>query len=204
VAVDSSGQIYVVGKAAGSDFPTTPGAYQTTGTSDAFVTKLGNSASSIVYSTRLGGYLSDEAQGVAFDGTGAVYLTGQTFSSDFPMAGAFQSEFGGATDGFVAILDATGSTLSFSSFLGGSGNENNFGSAIALGQAGGVYVAGSTNSSSFPTSSALQPAAGGSGDGFILKLGQPSLNFWIASHEPTGMKRERASTVRPTQQAGRR
>jgi hypothetical protein len=176
-----AGFAHVVGDTNSSDFPT-PGAFQGSGANDAFVTKLSSSATSLIYSTRLGGYSSESGFAIAVDEQGAAHVTGQTKSSDFPTHDAVQPEYGGGpSDGFVTKLNPDGSALEFSSFLGGSWNESNFDATIALDSRGGVYVAGTTLQSDFPTVAALQPEFNGVEDGFVVKLGKGSLNFWIAS-----------------------
>jgi hypothetical protein len=182
VAIDGSDNIYAVGQTQASDFPTTAGAFQTTGTSDAFVTKLNSTASALVYSTRLGGSGIDHAMSVAVDDAGAAYVTGQTKSSDFPTHAAVQPVYGGGpSDAFMTKLDSTGSSTPYSTFIGSGWNENTFYAAIALGGIDEVYVAGSTFQSDFPTKAAFQPSYGGGEDAFLVKIGKGSLNFWIAS-----------------------
>jgi hypothetical protein len=130
---------------------------------DAFVTKFDPAASgaaSVVWSTYLGGSGTDVATGIAVDSVGNVFVTGGTGSPDFPTANAYQSsiKYGYnpdclcgpvAGDAFVAKLSADGSTLSYSSFFGGSGNDS--ANAIALDSAGWAYIAGTTNSADLPT-----------------------------------------------------
>ena len=106
IAVDSSGNAYVTGETASSDFPTTAGAFETTygGGDDAFVTKLNGSGSALIYSTYLGGSGFDVGEGIAVDSSGNAYVTGGTNSSDFPTtAGAFQTT--SALNGFVSKLN---------------------------------------------------------------------------------------------------
>ena len=101
IAVDTAGNAYVTGYTASTDFPTTPGAFQTTyggGNDDAFVTKLNPTGTALVYSTYLGGTDSDIGNGIAVDTAGNAYVTGYTASTDFPTTpGAFQTTFGGTT-----------------------------------------------------------------------------------------------------------
>jgi len=127
VAVDASGNAYVMGYTASSNFPTTAGAVQTTygGNQDAFVSKLNATGSTLVYSTYLGGSGAEgfnfEFGGIAVDTSGNAYVTGNTTSSDFPVTpGAFQTSFGGSDgDAFVSKLNAAGSALIYSTYLGG-------------------------------------------------------------------------------------
>jgi hypothetical protein len=171
IAVDASGNAYVTGFTLSSDFPTTPGALQTTlqGFSDAFVTKLNSTGSALVYSTYLGGSDSDGGFGIAVDSLGNAYITGSTESFDFPTtAGALQTTFGGNGDAFVSKLNSVGS-LVYSSYLGGSNIDN--GEGVAVDSFGNAYVTGETLSSDFPTTvGSLQTALRGGDDAFVTKL----------------------------------
>jgi len=180
IAVDSAGNAYVAGATQdGAQFPTTSGAAQPMfgGGTDVFVSKLSNDGSSLVYSSYLGGGGVDSSYGIAIDSTGNAYVTGST-SGDFPTTpGAFQTTYGGgASDAFVAKLSADGSSLLYSTYVGGSGDDANFTihrlySDIAIDSAGNAYVAGST-SGDFPTTpGAFQPTyAGGEDNAFVVKL----------------------------------
>jgi hypothetical protein len=104
IAVDGAGNAYVTGLTVSADFPTTPGAFDTTfnGGGDAFMTKLNPAGSALVYSTYLGGASNDQGSGIAVDGAGNAYVTGSTFSADFPTTpGAFDTTFNGSIDAFV-------------------------------------------------------------------------------------------------------
>jgi hypothetical protein len=177
IAVDSLGHAYVAGQTSippdvPADFPVTPGAFQTHygGNSDAFVTKLDPTGSSLVYSTYLGGGHLDLILGIALDADRHAYVAGWTFSDDFPTVGAFQSTRRGEYDSFVAKLDASGSTLLYSTYLGGTGND--LAQGIGVDAAGAAYVAGITLSSDFPTTpGVLQPTfADGVRDAFVSKI----------------------------------
>jgi hypothetical protein len=167
IAIDSTGNAYVTGTAT-SDFPTTPGAFQTTFAGgfigDAFVSKLNPSGSALVYSTYLGGTDYDAGYAIAIDTQGNAYVTGSTRSSDFPTTpGAFQDSANHGS--FVTKLNPAGSALVYSTASIGGG-------AIALDALGDAYATGSTWSSSFPTTrDALQPNFGGGwNDAFVSKL----------------------------------
>ncbi|HEV2492095.1 MAG TPA: choice-of-anchor D domain-containing protein [Terriglobia bacterium] len=158
IAVDSSGNAYVAGETFSSDFPTTSGAFDRTyaGAGDAFVLKLSANGSALVYSTFLGGSATDEACGVAVDSLGDAYVTGRTYSTNFPTASPIQASNGGNNDAdaFVTELNAAGSSLVYSTYLGGSGPDK--GAAIAVDAAGNAYVTGFTKSTDFPLASAVQ------------------------------------------------
>lgn len=171
VAVDADGNAYITGRTSSTDFPTTVGAVRTslTGPTDAFVTKL-DPAGAVVYSTYLGGIGDEEARSIAVDGAGNVYMIGDTTSADFPTtAGAFQTIAGGLIDAFVTKLDPSGSALLYSTYLGGSGEEETRG--VAIDQAGSAYVVGDTTSANFPTTAgAFRVVLSGLSDAFATKL----------------------------------
>jgi len=154
IGVDSSGNILVAGYTDAADFPTVA-AYQggQPGLADAFVTKINAAGTALLYSTYLGGSGYDYASGLAIDSTNAVWITGVTQSADFPVLHAAQGTFGGASDAFVARLDASG-VLQFSTFLGGSAGD--FGAGIAVDGNNNGYVGGSTYGTIPTTAGALQ------------------------------------------------
>jgi hypothetical protein len=176
LAVDSAGSAYVAGGTPSTDFPTTPGAYDTTNNAgDAFVTKFNAAGSALVYSTFVGGSAFDSFNGVVFDSAGNTWLTGGTSSADFPVtAGAPDSTFNGGGDATIAELNSTGSALLFSTFLGGSQSDG--GADIARDATGDVYVTGSTFSQDFPaTVGAFDRVWNGDpqlfwGDAFVTKI----------------------------------
>jgi RHS repeat-associated protein len=181
IAVDSSGDAFVTGKTQSNNFPTTTGAYQTTfggGTASAFVTKLNAAGSGLVYSTYLQGGSSgavDQGYGIAVDSAGYATVTGATNSTNFPTTtGAFQSSYGGGlgspNDAFVTRLLTDGSGLSYSSYLGGSGEDQ--GRGVALDALGNAYIAGFTKSTNFPTGGVpYQSSNAGGYDAFVSKVG---------------------------------
>jgi hypothetical protein len=173
IAVDPAGNAYATGLTSSSDFPTTAAAVDATfnGGSDVFVTKLDPTGSVLLYSTYLGGGNTDQANGIAVDLAGNAYVTGVTFSVDWPTTtGALDTTFNaGGGDAFVAKLDATGSMLLYSTYLGGSGFDQGVG--IAVNSAGNAYVTGLTGSSNFPTTAAaVDTTANGNTDAFVAKL----------------------------------
>ena len=180
LALDSAGNSYVSGGAGSVDFPTTPGAFDTLPDgSDAFVTKFNPAGSALVYSTVIGGTASEGASGLALDGAGNAWITGGTGSTDFPIiVGAVDTTHNGMSDVFVSELNNTGTTLLYSTFLGGSDSEG--GSDIAVDTSGGVYVTGHTFSLNYPTTAgAFDTVWNGDmlvfwGDGFVSKIGAVS------------------------------
>ena len=173
IAVDGAGRAYVTGGTVSTDFPTTAGAAQTThaGVTDIFVTRLEATGSGLVYSTYLGGSAGEGSGGIAVDGVGNAYVTGDTGSTDFPTtAGAIQSTHAGRSDAFLTKLAATGSELVYSTYLGASDDDSGFG--IAVDGAGSAYVVGSTFfSTDFPTTpGAFQTMPGGAADAFVARI----------------------------------
>ena len=177
IAVDGSGAAYVIGQTRSSDFPTTPGAFDTTFNGgyegDAFVVKLSADGSDLDYATFLGGSGSDEGFRIAVDGSGAAYVTGFTKSDDFPTTpGAFDTIYNGGLDygdGFLVKLNAAGSALDYATFVGGSGAD--YGYAIAVDGSGAAYVTGWTASSDLPTTpGAFDTTYNDTGDAFVMKL----------------------------------
>ena len=165
IAVDSLGDAYVTGDA-GAGFPTTPGAFQTT-CCGAFVTEINPTGSALVYSTYLGG---SGGNGIAVDNSGSAYVTGVAYS-DFPTTpGAFQTTLKTTVNAFVTKMNAAGSALVYSTYLGGSSPDGDQGYAIAVDSSGNAYVTGLTNSSNFPTENPVQKHKAGHGDAFVTKL----------------------------------
>ena len=175
IAVDSSANAYITGLTYSQDFPTTPGALQALygGAGDAFVAKVSTNtsgANGLLYSTYLGGAGLDRGNGIAFDSTGAAYITGVTNSAAFPFTpNGFQTTFGGEGDAFVSKLTTSGA-LSYFTYLGGTKADQ--GTGIAVDSLNNAYVTGTTVSTDFPTSGAIfQPAyGGGNSDSFVSKL----------------------------------
>jgi hypothetical protein len=183
IAVGRFGNAYLTGNTESTDFPTTAGAVQTTfgGLQDAFVTKLNNTGSALVFSTYLGGSGSDSGLSIAAR-FGSAYVTGSTASSNFPTtAGAVQTTFGGLQDAFVTKLNDTGSALAFSTYLGGAGGDT--GQGITVSRYGRAYVTGSTTSSNFPTTAgAFQPTRGGSSDAFVTKVNETGSALFFSTY----------------------
>jgi hypothetical protein len=176
IAVDSLGNAYITGYTTSTDFPTTPGAFQTVCNGgidcyplqDAFVAKVNPSGSALVYSTYLGGSGYDYGESIAVDNAGSTYVTGYTNSTNFPTKNPLQATKGGSYDAFVTKLNASGSALTYSTYLGGL--KVDYGNGIAVDGAGNAYVTGTTASTNFPTMYPLQPKDHGLGDAFVSKL----------------------------------
>ena len=174
IAVDSSGSVYVTGPTSSEDFPLV-GAFDiklgSHAVDDVFVSKLNPSGSGLVYSTYLGGGSEDAPYALALDQAGNVWVTGRTNSSDFPLKDAIQGERT-AFDMFVSEIDSAGSTLLFSTFIGGTGSES--GRGIAVDHFGNIHIAGEGTSPNFPVKNALQGTTGGGStpqDALVLELG---------------------------------
>jgi hypothetical protein len=135
---------------------------------DAFVAALDPTGSTLLYATYLGGSDTDLGFGIAVDSTGNAYLTGDTLSTDFPTANPLQPTNHGGSDAFVAALDATGSELLYSTYLGGS--DFDYGNGIAVDSTGNAYLTGYTLSTDFPTENPLQPTNHGGSDTFAAAL----------------------------------
>jgi hypothetical protein len=219
IAVDSTGA-YVTGTTTSSNFPL-QSALQLTygGNTDAFVTKLNPAGSALLYSTYLGGSGFDAGASIAIDGGHFAYVTGQTNSTNFKTVNPTQTTLNGGSnttsfDAFVSEIDSAGATLVFSTYLGGSGNEDvggNFG-AIAVDSLGAnIYVTGNTASTNFPTQ-APYPYAGGNANGggtdaFVVKYTQGtaptfSLSATALSPATVGPGSSATSTVTVTPAAG--
>ncbi len=164
IVADTSGNAYITGYTTSMNFPSTSGVSQPVyggGSRDAFLTKL-NGSGGIVYSTFLGGTDQDEANALAVDAVGNAYITGYTYSADFPVTNG--SAFGGTIDAFVTKVNSTGGRV-YSTYLGGSDEDR--GTGIALDGNGNAYVTGDTYSTDFP----LTNGTAISGEGaFVTKL----------------------------------
>jgi Beta-propeller repeat len=164
IAINSSGEAFVAGGTASSNFPTTLGAFQTTlgsgATSNAFVLELNSNGNALIYSTFLGGTAEDFALGVAVDNSGSAYVAGEASSSDFPVQSPIQGYISGTkSSGFVTKLNTSGSALTYSTYLGGS-SSGDLAGAVAVDSAHNAYITGQTFSTTFPTKNPFQPACG--------------------------------------------
>ncbi len=150
--------------------------------SDGFAAKLNPTGSALLYSLYLGGTDFDAAQGIALDRQGNAWVAGRTLSTNFPLMNPLQSTYGGVTDAFVTKINAAGSALSFSSYLGGQVPDE--ARAIAVDGEGNAYVGGQTQSMNFPVVNALKPtfqsSATGFQDGFLTKV-KADGSAWVYS-----------------------
>jgi uncharacterized protein (TIGR03437 family) len=172
IAIDSGGNAYVAGNTYSQNFPVSQGAVKTSysGAMDAFVAQFNADGSALVYSTLLGGQLYTTATSIAVDQDRNAYVTGHTSSKDFPTTpGALQTALAGTSDAFVTKFDPSGTSLRYSTLLGGSGGET--ARRIVVDASGNAYVAGTTGSSDFPaTKGSYQTSAAGGGDAYVAKL----------------------------------
>lgn len=172
IAVDSSGSAYVTGFTSSTDFPVTPGAFQTVyagGLTDAFIAKLSAAGNALVYSTYLGGTATDAANGIAVDAAGNANVVGGTSSSDFPTANPVQGMYNGNTDAFVTRLVPAGCAPFLSTYLGG--HSTDIGTGVAADSSGNAFATGRTSSNDFPvTTGAFQGMTGGGFDAFVARL----------------------------------
>jgi hypothetical protein len=175
IALDAQGNAYVTGYTRSTDFctvfGTVPGFSPTYfGETDAYVVKIRADGSGLDYCTFLGGSDWDVGRAIAVDDAGQVVVVGGTWSGDFPVTpGAVQPALADLRDTFVVQLDASGTALRYSTFLGGTGQEEGVG--VQVGPAGAIHVTGWTNSTNFPvTAGVLGPVYGGSSDGFLYEL----------------------------------
>lgn len=181
IVLDTTGRPVIAGYTVSPDFPTV-NAYDPIGKGgpegleyDAFLGKLSSDGSALVFSTYFATSGTDICNGLAMDSGGRLYISGTAGANDLPVANAYQGRFGGgASDGFVASFTGDGQTLRFSTYLGGSGDDN-FGD-VAVDSTGRIAVVGTTNSTNYPTKYALQTANGGGLDGVVTVL------------DPTGKK----------------
>lgn len=201
IAVDSSGDVYVAGWTNSTDFPVV-GAFQSTYTpstgnppNDSFVWKMRGDGASVVYSTYLGGSGFDECQAIALDASKAAYLVGYSSSSNFPTQGPLQAAHAGGTqDGYVVKLAASGSSLVWSTYLGGSNTDIPYGVAVDASE--NCFVGGMTYSTNFPVANARQAAFGGTYDGFVSKINASgSALVWSTYHGGSGVDSVQALTV---------
>jgi hypothetical protein len=197
IAVDNQGYAYITGRAS-SGLPTTPGAFDQTnnGFDDAFVTKVNTDGSTLIFSTFIGGSGQfEDAFAIKVDANHDVYIAGRTSSPNFPTtSGCYDATFNGGSgpfpyDIFVSKLNNTGSALIFSTFIGGSQNEEAYG--IDIDANNNVYITGYTESTDFPVTAGVYQTTKGSGkDAFIAKLNSTGSSLDFASYFGVGSSQE--------------
>jgi len=172
IKLDASRNAYITGHTASSNFPIIAGAYKTTlpGQISVFVAKLNPAGSGLVYSTYIGGTFQDFGKAIAVDASGNAFITGSTISSDFPVTyGAYQTTMTGGENPFVTKLNAAGTALSFSTFIGNSFIAQ--GTSIAVNSAGNAFITGFSDSPGFPTTTgAYKTTSGGAWDVFVSEF----------------------------------
>ena len=168
IAVDSGGHAYVVGNYNSFNFPIThsltPHGEDIPGM---FIAKFSHDGSALLYCDALGGFGDQSANSIAVF-NGSAYITGWTDARDFPVVYPFQGLVQGGRDAFVSKISKDGNSLLYSTYLGGSSNDEGMGIAVGLG--GDAYVAGATASGNFPTNHAFQSDLDGSRDAFVTRL----------------------------------
>ena len=192
LAIDAAGAWYVTGETLSADFPVQTGFQTDRPDRDAFVTKFHPSGASLVYSTYLGGASIDSGRAIAVDEAGHAFVTGYTFSIDFPTANPYQTDRPGY-DAFVTKLSPAGNTLVYSTYLGGSGAD--YGWDLALDSGGRAYVTGYTYSTNFPTLNHFQTEPGDSNaDAFAAKF-TPQGNALVYSTYLGGNRWDAATSI---------
>jgi hypothetical protein len=175
MTLDGAGNTYISGEAASQDFPVTGNASQQTRMNigsyvyDAIVMKF-DASGDLLFSTFLGGSQNCAGEGVRVDSSGVIFVAGSAGSADFPVtANAYQPTWGGGSDAFFAVLSNDGSQLIYSTYLGGSGDENIF--RMIQDPTGNLWVAGEASAAGLPaTTGAYQSKPNGSDDGFVAEL----------------------------------
>ena len=186
IAVDRNGSAYIAGNTSSRDFPTVNPLQATNNapsrTATAFVSKFNPAGTALSYSTYLGGSLSEQANAIAVSSAGEAYVAGSSNSVDFPTARPLQARNSAppsSYNGFVTAINAAGSALVYSTYLGGSGWNGDFINALAVDSAGNAYIAGAATSTDFPTLNPLQPtnhAPDGNSNAFVAKIGKDRAN----------------------------
>ncbi len=182
IKIDSQGNAYITGHTISENYPTTPGAYDRINNRyDAFITKLNHNGSALIFSTFLGGDSRESGEDITIDFVGNVYVTGFTGSSNFPTTSYAFNKTHQNSDGFFVKLAANGSSLLYSTYIGG--NNHDYGKGITLDSKGDVYITGYTNSLNFPTTyKAFNRTLSGLYDVFILKFAfRPIINITSVS-----------------------
>lgn len=198
IAVDAMGQLYAAGGTGSPDFPTTPGSFDPTyngswGERNAFVVKLNETGSDLIYSTFVGGRSS--ASSLVVDGPGNAFVVGTTAATDFPTTpGAFDDTLSGTQDAFAAKLNVDGTALVYATLLGGSSWE--IGHSLAVDLSGMAYVAGVTESTDFPaTPGAFDTSHNGNEDGFVVKLNADATDLVYGTYLGGSLDSDQAQSI---------
>ncbi len=187
VAVSSAGNAYIAGYTCASDFPVTAGVVQSTfggdctpAGGDAFVTELNSTGSALVFSTYLGGTGDDVGFSIGLDQSDNVYITGRSSSTNYPVTtGAFQPTNAGSYDAIYSVLNATGTSLLYSTYLGGTAVDVAF--VMAVDKLGNSYIIGRTYSTNFPvTPGVVQSTMRGTTNAVVFKFA-PGVQAWPLS-----------------------
>jgi hypothetical protein len=169
MALGNSGGIYIGGFTYSPDFPTiNPYQEHNAGSQDVFISAFNSDGSQLIYSTYLGGTADDHHGALALDSSGYIYVSGTTYSSNFPTKVPFQSVRRGTNDAFLSILSPGGTDLVYSTFFGGSGGDRCLN--IARDGSGNIYLAGETLSWDLPVLNSFQPNRGGGQDFFVARF----------------------------------
>jgi hypothetical protein len=181
IALDAAGNVHLAGWTESTNFPlkNAPETRVAVNTGS-FAAKLKGDGSALLFSTYLGGSVTDLASGVVADNSGNTYVAGSTNSPDLPTKNPIQSQLRGVNNAFIAAYDDEGGTVQFLSYLGGSSDDQ--GLSIAIGPSGIVYVVGSTTSSDFPEVDAIQSTSGGGQDAFLAGIALRQLIDRPAKH----------------------
>ncbi|MFZ0318862.1 MAG: SBBP repeat-containing protein [Candidatus Sulfotelmatobacter sp.] len=213
IAADSNGDAFITGLTTSTDFKTfgTPFQASLAGTQNAFAVELNPTGTAATYGTYVGGNGIDIGLGIALDSFGDIYLTGQTSSSQtapaFPLQNPTQGTFGGSTDAFVTVLSTSPNVALFSTYLGGSGDEDQAGGAIALDSSNNIYVTGDTTSgnslngatTAFPTTTgALDGTYGGGTCVNSSNINIPCPNGFITAYSTTAVPDFNIAATTPT------
>lgn len=172
IAVDTSGNVYVLGQTRSMDFPgldVKTGSLKSTTDQDIFVTKLSSDGGTVLFSTFVGGTGSDYAGGLELGPAGNIYVSGSTWSSDAPTtAGAYQTTLNGTGDGYLFLLNSTGDSLQYSTFFGGADGES--GGGLFVDGAGVAYITGQTLSNDLPDVGSYDKSRTGQSDVYVAKI----------------------------------
>ncbi len=169
IAADATGKVYVAGYTNSANFPSAISNGLPANANHVFVTKLDPTGSTLIYTDYFGGNGNDYGSALVLDSKGDVYVTGSTASSDFPVVKAFQAQQPGPYSGFVSEVSPDGSSLMYSTYLGG--NTFDLPTGIAIDGKGELYVAGSTMSQDFPVFNAYQATVSANQDGLFGTYG---------------------------------